>query len=106
VVADSFPIGIDYEKYDKQAADPKTIDREKEYRSSLGDQKLILSVDRLDYSKGIAVRLQFFDLFLQEHPEYREKVSFLMIVVPSRDQVGKYKDLKEEVDLLVAIIPN
>jgi len=104
VVTDSFPIGIDYDKYAGQAAQPDTLSREVEYRTSLGNQKLMLSVDRLDYSKGIPARLEIFDIFLSKYSEYQGKVSLLMVVVPSRDQVDKYKDLKEEVDLLVGRI--
>lgn len=104
VVTDSFPIGIDYNKYARQAAHPQTLSREVEYRTSLGQQKLILSIDRLDYSKGIPARLQIFDIFLERYPEYQGKVSLLMVVVPSRDKVDKYKDLKEAVDLLVGRI--
>ncbi|MCZ6693130.1 MAG: bifunctional alpha,alpha-trehalose-phosphate synthase (UDP-forming)/trehalose-phosphatase, partial [Bacteroidetes bacterium] len=74
------------------------------YRNSLGEIKIILSIDRLDYSKGIPQRLKAFELFLEKYPEFRNNVSFFMIVVPSRDQVGKYKELKEEVDELVGRI--
>jgi trehalose 6-phosphate synthase/phosphatase len=101
---DSFPMGIDYNKYAITAASPKTIDQEIKYRASLGNQKLIISIDRLDYSKGLPKRLEAFEMFLQKYPEYEEKVSIIMIVVPSRDNVGQYKDLKEEVDLLVGRI--
>ena len=104
ITVDSFPMGIDYEKYASAAASPDTLSREVKYRTSLGDHKIILSVDRLDYSKGIPSRLKCFDYFLKEHPEYQGKVSFLMVVVPSRDSVDKYKHLKEEVDLLVGRI--
>ena len=64
----------------------------------------ILSIDRLDYSKGIPQRLRAFDLFLTRHPEFNGKVSLFMVVVPSRDAVAKYKQLKEEIDLLVGSI--
>lgn len=104
IMVDALPMGIDYEKYANAAASPETLAREVRYRTSIGDQKLILSIDRLDYSKGIPQRLRAFEIFLEENPEYREKVSLLMVVVPSRDQVGKYKELKEEVDLLVGRI--
>ncbi|MBL6444816.1 bifunctional alpha,alpha-trehalose-phosphate synthase (UDP-forming)/trehalose-phosphatase [Fulvivirga sp. 29W222] len=104
IAVDSFPIGIDYDKYAASAASPATLSREVKFRTSLGDQKLMLSIDRLDYSKGIPARLQIFDIFLNKHPEYQGKVSLLMIVVPSRDNVEKYKNLKEEVDLLVGRI--
>ncbi|MDH5597601.1 MAG: bifunctional alpha,alpha-trehalose-phosphate synthase (UDP-forming)/trehalose-phosphatase, partial [Cyclobacteriaceae bacterium] len=104
VQVDSFPMGIDYDKYASFSASPETIRQEVKFRTSLGDQKLILSIDRLDYSKGIPARLVIFDLFLRKYPEYKEKVSLILLVVPSRDKVEKYKELKEEVDLLVGRI--
>lgn len=104
VMVDALPMGIDYEKYAQSAAAPDTLAREVRYRTSIGDTRLILSIDRLDYSKGIPQRLQAFDLFLERNPQYLEKVSLIMVVVPSRDSVGKYKELKEEVDLLTGRI--
>ncbi|MEM8565498.1 MAG: bifunctional alpha,alpha-trehalose-phosphate synthase (UDP-forming)/trehalose-phosphatase [Bacteroidota bacterium] len=104
VEVDSFPMGIDYDKYANSSASPETLSREVKYRTSLGGQKLMLSIDRLDYSKGIPARLEIFDLFLEKYPEYVGKVSIMMVVVPSRDTVDQYKDLKEEIDLLVGRI--
>jgi trehalose 6-phosphate synthase/phosphatase len=104
VMVDSFPMGIDYDKYAEAAASPEALEREVHYRISLGDQKLILSIDRLDYSKGIPQRLRAFELFFERYPQYKDKISLIMVVVPSRDQVGKYKELKEEVDRLVGRI--
>lgn len=104
VIVDSFPMGIDYQKYAQAAASPETIEREIRYRTSLGDQQLILSIDRLDYSKGIPQRLKAFERFLEQYPEFKEKVSLVMLVVPSRDKVTKYQELKEDVDLLVGRI--
>ncbi len=104
VMVDSFPMGIDYKKYAEAAASPETIEREKRYRTSLGDQQLVLSIDRLDYSKGLPQRLMAFERFLHEYPEFKEKVSLVMVVVPSRDRVSRYQELKEEVDLLVGRI--
>ena len=104
VMVDALPMGIDYDKYASTASAPDTLAREVRYRTSVGDQKLILSIDRLDYSKGIPQRLKAFELFLERNENYRGKVSCLMIVVPSRDQVPKYKQLKEEIDLLVGRI--
>lgn len=101
---DAFPMGIDYQKYAASAADPSTQEIIADYRSVLGEQKLLLSIDRLDYSKGILQRLAAFDLFLEQHEEHRAKVSLIMIVVPSREQVKEYADLKEEIDTLVGRI--
>src|SRR5690606_11024038 len=73
-------------------------------RSNVGTENIIISIDRLDYSKGIPQRLQAFELFLERYPEFHGKVTLVMLVVPSRDAVEKYKELKEEVDELVGRI--
>ncbi len=101
---DAFPMGIDYQKYAASAKDAATQKIIAKYKTILGEQKLLLSIDRLDYSKGILQRLAAFDLFLQEHEEQRAEVSLIMIVVPSREQVKEYAELKEEVDTLVGRI--
>ncbi len=104
LLVDSFPMGIDYEKYADTADLEEVKKREVVYRSNLIAKKIILSIDRLDYSKGIPQRLQAFELFLERYPEFHEKVTLVMLVVPSRDAVGKYKELKEEVDEFVGRI--
>jgi trehalose 6-phosphate synthase/phosphatase len=104
VMADALPMGIDYDKYAETAVLEETIEREERYRKSIGDAKIILTIDRLDYSKGIPQRLKAFELFLSRYPAFRGKVSMLMVVVPSRDTVPKYKQLKDEVELLVGRI--
>lgn len=101
---DAFPMGIDYQKYAASVVDEATQETIAKYRSILGEQKLLLSIDRLDYSKGILQRLAAFDLFLQEHEQHRSQVSLIMIVVPSREQVKEYAELKEEIDTLVGRI--
>ncbi|RDV14967.1 bifunctional alpha,alpha-trehalose-phosphate synthase (UDP-forming)/trehalose-phosphatase [Pontibacter diazotrophicus] len=104
LLVDSFPMGIDYEKYSSTAATEEVQKREQIYRGNLNAEKVILSIDRLDYSKGIAQRLKAFELFLEKYPEFHERVTLLMLVVPSRDAVEKYKELKEEIDELVGRI--
>ncbi|WP_347156756.1 bifunctional alpha,alpha-trehalose-phosphate synthase (UDP-forming)/trehalose-phosphatase [Pontibacter chitinilyticus] len=104
LLVDSFPMGIDYDKYASTAALEEVKKSEKAYRSNLIAEKIILSIDRLDYSKGIPQRLQAFELFLEKYPDFHEKVTLVMLVVPSRDAVEKYKQLKEEVDELVGRI--
>ncbi|MDN3669700.1 bifunctional alpha,alpha-trehalose-phosphate synthase (UDP-forming)/trehalose-phosphatase [Echinicola jeungdonensis] len=101
---DSFPMGIDYNKFAKSAKSKKTKDVVKKFKELLGNQKLLLSIDRLDYSKGIPQRIKAFDDFLSKNPEYHEKVSMIMIVVPSRAGVKSYIELKEEIDTLVGRI--
>ncbi len=104
VEVDSLPMGIDYDKYAESAKSEQAKEKEVAFRNSLGPQELILSMDRLDYSKGIPGRLKAFDRFLHENPEYIDKVSLFLIVVPSRDRVPSYKALKEKVEFLVGHI--
>src|SRR5207253_5520153 len=104
VLIDAFPMGIDYEKYAKLASEEETIRIAEKYRAAIGTPRIIVSIDRLDYSKGIPNRLYAFEMFLKRYPEFKEKVSLVMIVVPSRDTVEKYKRLKEEIDELVGRI--
>jgi len=112
VKADSFPMGIDYDKFNKAAAKQssrtsKQSDLQKRlslHKKSTPDAKLILSIDRLDYTKGIAKRLNAFKYFLDQYPEYKEKVRLIVLAVPSRSKVPQYKLLKKEVDELVGRI--
>jgi trehalose 6-phosphate synthase/phosphatase len=101
---DSFPMGIDYQRYADAALEKESIKEAKRYRESVGDEQIILAIDRLDYSKALPQRLHAYDLFLTKYPEFRRKVSMLIILVPSRDSVGRYKSLKEEIDKLVGFI--
>lgn len=105
VVVESFPMGIDDTKFnDLVLTNSEVRDNISHLEESFSGIRMILSIDRLDYSKGILQRLQAFDIFLQEHPEYKEKVSLYMIVVPSRDTVTQYKELRDEIDKLVGNI--
>ena len=104
VLVDAFPMGIDYARYAEAAVSAAAQGYERTYREVLRDTQVILSIDRLDYTKGIALRLRAFEGLLLAHPEWIGKVSLLMIVVPSRDQVAEYAALKEEIDELVGRI--
>ena len=104
IEVDALPMGIDYQKYYEVALSEETYARAKKFREDLGDQRFILSVDRLDYSKGIPDRLKAFGQFLEEYPEYQGQVSIILVVVPSRDKVPSYRQLKEEVDEVVGRI--
>jgi len=101
---DAFPMGINYTLYNDTAILPQVQQKAKELKKSFGPHKLILSVDRLDYSKGIIHRLKGFALFLEKHPEYKEKVSMALIIVPSRDKVDRYADLKTKIDETIGSI--
>jgi trehalose 6-phosphate synthase/phosphatase len=104
VVIESFPMGIDDKKFELLTQDEKVIQNRRELKESFEGYKIVLSIDRLDYSKGILQRLQAFDLLLQLHPEHLEQVILYMIIVPSRDTVANYRELKDEIDKLVGNI--
>jgi trehalose 6-phosphate synthase/phosphatase len=103
VNVDMFPMGIDYDKY-AHPEDVEGTEASDKIRELAKKQKLVISIDRLDYSKGIPQRLRAFANFLKQHPEYNGKVTLVMIVVPSRANVPQYKALKEELDTLVGKI--
>ncbi|MEJ6980662.1 bifunctional alpha,alpha-trehalose-phosphate synthase (UDP-forming)/trehalose-phosphatase [Pedobacter sp. P351] len=104
VVIESFPMGIDDKKFESLTSDKRVLDNISELKVSFDKNKIILSIDRLDYSKGILQRLQAYGLLLQNHPEHLEKVILYMIIVPSRDNVANYKELKDEIDKMVGNI--
>jgi len=113
IKVDSFPMGIDYKKFrdaalvqgerkkDNRSDLQKRLD---DHKASAPDTKLILSIDRLDYSKGIAKRINAFEYFLNKYPEYKEKVRLIILAVPSRSNVPQYQLLKKEIDELVGRI--
>ena len=102
---DTFPMGIDYRKFSAAAKNSAVRRRKNEFRDLLGaGRKIILSIDRLDYSKGIPERLRAFDLFLRENPQVKDKAVLILVAVPSRTEVSRYKMLKNEVDNLVGSI--
>lgn len=101
---DAIPIGIDYEKFSQTALSKDTHKEIKSFYGSLSSQQLILSIDRLDYSKGIPQRLYALDRFFEKYSEFQGKVSLILLVVPSRDKVESYMHLKEEIELLVGRI--
>ncbi|TZF82735.1 bifunctional alpha,alpha-trehalose-phosphate synthase (UDP-forming)/trehalose-phosphatase [Pedobacter sp. BS3] len=104
IIAEPFPMGIDNEKFMQLTRNAKVRRQLRALKSSFRECKIILSIDRLDYSKGILQRLHAFDLFLELNPQYLEKVILYMVVVPSRDTVPQYQELHDEIDKLVGNI--
>jgi trehalose-6-phosphate synthase len=93
-----FPVGIDYEKWDKMALDGALAGKVEQVRNEVGSDYLILGADRLDYSKGILERMIAYERFLEKYPEYHEHVCFLQIAVPSRTRVEEYRTLRRALD--------
>jgi trehalose 6-phosphate synthase/phosphatase len=113
IKTDIFPMGIDYEKFynasleqkKRAVKDKSKVQREMEkYILTNPEIKLVISIDRLDYTKGIEKRLQAIDYFLENNPDYTEKITLIMITVPSRAKVAQYQQMKSEVDELVGRI--
>lgn len=104
IKVDAFPIGIDYQKFIAALKEPATKAEIKRIEKHYKDQKIILSVDRLDYSKGIMKRLEAFEMLLQKHPELRGAVSLVIVAVPSRIEVETYKNLRDELEQAIARI--
>jgi len=104
VKVDAFPMGIHYERFSNALYNPEVQKEIKKFKGELKNLKVILSIDRLDYTKGIIQRLEAYDLFLQKNPELREKVSLILVAVPSRTKVEFYRLLKKQVDELVGEI--
>ncbi len=101
---DTFPMGIDYDKYANAVKLEKTQLEIERYKKTIGDVKIMLAIDRLDYSKALVKRLKAFEVFLENYPKYKGKVSMLIILVPSRSTVPQYKALKDGIDLTVGKI--
>jgi trehalose 6-phosphate synthase len=95
--AGAFPIGIDTQAFREAAAKAESVPAVKRFVSTLSQQKLVIGVDRLDYSKGIDERIQSFCAYLGAHPEERGRVTYLQVTPKSRSDVPEYKRIQQEV---------
>jgi trehalose 6-phosphate synthase/phosphatase len=100
----AFPISIDYAAFQRRAASPEVTEKAQELHRLLPERKLILGIDRLDYTKGIPLRLKAFENLLERYPKLRERVSFIQVVVPSREDIPEYHRLRSEIEQLVGHI--
>ncbi|MDN5216714.1 bifunctional alpha,alpha-trehalose-phosphate synthase (UDP-forming)/trehalose-phosphatase [Fulvivirgaceae bacterium BMA12] len=105
VDVDSLPMGIDYDKFAEAVNDAETQKEIERYKKTIREgEKVVLAIDRLDYSKALPKRLKAFDRFLEWYPEYKRKLTLVIILVPSRSTVPQYQSLKDEIDLEVGKI--
>lgn len=98
VRADAFPMGIDYEKFSSSIDTPQVKKEIRRIKKEIKSEKIILSIDRLDFSKGIPLRLDAFDRFLASHPESRGKITLVLVAVPSRSNIASYVALKKQIN--------
>src|SRR6202165_5807659 len=96
-----FPIGIDVEKFARQAAKAVSHPDVSRLRRSLNGEKLAIGVDRLDYSKGLVNRISAFDRMWTLHPSLARTVSLLQIATPSRGAIEAYGNLQNDLAKLV-----
>ncbi|HEX4707585.1 MAG TPA: trehalose-6-phosphate synthase [Candidatus Udaeobacter sp.] len=99
-----FPIGIDFVSFENGAKAETVADKAQQLRSTFPGYQLVLGSDRLDYSKGIPERLRAFRTALELHPELRERIVLIQIVVPSRVEIPRYHEFKDRIDRLVGDI--
>ncbi|MDN7025019.1 bifunctional alpha,alpha-trehalose-phosphate synthase (UDP-forming)/trehalose-phosphatase [Methanoculleus sp. FWC-SCC1] len=104
VRVDMFPMGIDYQQFAEAAESPAVQEEIQKAREQYGDRTIVLSFDRLDYTKGIPLRLEAFDTLLEKKPEYQGNVSLILVAVPSRTAIEQYQALKQQIDELVGRI--
>lgn len=104
VRVETFPMGIDFQKFYGSVSSPEVQTERKELKNVFADCKVILSLDRLDYTKGIVNRLQGYELFLEKNPEWHGKAVMVLIVVPSRSKVEHYQQMKRQIDEVVGRI--
>ena len=104
IKVDTYPIGIDNERFTKQLNTRESQTELAVLEDHYKGQKLIVAIDRLDYSKGIIERMRGFETFLEQHPNLHSKTTLYMIEAPSRTEVQAYKQLRDTVELMVSRI--
>ncbi|MEX2261072.1 MAG: trehalose-6-phosphate synthase [Bryobacteraceae bacterium] len=99
----AFPISIDFEEHSDKASGPEVAEEMVRWKRQLGLRGRVFGVglDRIDYTKGIPDRLRSLDRFLETNPEFRERLVFLQVGVPSRIHIEEYRLLGEEIESLV-----
>jgi len=102
VKADLFPIGVDFEKFHHD--DEKIDEQMRQVKNASSNKKIIFSVDRQDYTKGLMDRLQGYDQFLHDFPNWKEHVVFIQNVIPSRDNIPAYTERKGMLEELISTI--
>jgi trehalose 6-phosphate synthase len=101
---DTFPVGVDVAEMGRLAERAVHSAFVRRFMQSLDGRAMLIGVDRLDYSKGIVARLEAFDRFLNDNPDWRRRVTFLQITPKSRSRIREYSEMEAEVSGLVGRI--
>lgn len=99
-----FPIGINWAGFQATLDSEPFRARKQQFADDYAGKRMVLSVERLDYTKGIPQKLEAIEKYLESNPDRREDVVFILIAVPSREDVGEYAQLKETIELAVSRI--
>lgn len=100
----AFPISIDYAEFSRGSAQPEVAAMSDDLHRQMNGRTIMLGVDRLDYTKGIPDRLAAFRLALERHPDLIGNITFVQVVVPSRDEIPEYAALKHRIESTVSEI--
>lgn len=98
IKVEMFSLGIDFDKFNSAGKNETIANLTNTIKQNFLGKKIIFSVDRLDYTKGITHRLSSFERFLDISPEWRDKVVFIQVVIPSRQVVSKYNERKRMIE--------
>jgi trehalose 6-phosphate synthase/phosphatase len=98
IKAEAFPMGVNFQGFQESSQYPEVKKEIKLFQSAFMDRKTILSVDRLDYTKGIVQRLQGYEKFLNRYASWHGRVILFLIVVPSRIEMEHYQETKRQID--------
>ncbi|KAI9933566.1 hypothetical protein ASPWEDRAFT_53309 [Aspergillus wentii DTO 134E9] len=104
VCADKFIVGIDPQKFIDTLQKPEVQHRIEQLQNTYKDKKVIIGVDRLDYIKGLTQKLKGYDMFLDDHPELKNKIVLIQVAVPSREDVKEYQELETELSTIAGKI--
>jgi trehalose 6-phosphate synthase/phosphatase len=99
-----FPMGVDAHAFDELARDPAIVAAAAAIRDDAGNRRILLGVDRLDYTKGIPRRLLAFERLLAQEPALRDSLRYIQLAVPSREGVDSYQSFRRQVEEAVGRI--
>ena len=100
----ALPLGIDFTGLNKKAQSKEIIGKARDLKKYYSANRLLVAVDRLDYTKGIIQRLQAIDRLLEKHPEYKEEITLVQRIAPSRVHISEYEEMENEIDRTIGDI--
>jgi trehalose 6-phosphate synthase/phosphatase len=100
----AYPIGIDVDHFEALAAQPSVAEQTARWRDSLHGRRIVLGVDRLDYTKGIPQRLLSVERLFERWPSWRERLTFVQLAVPTREKAEEYASYRRDVHELIGRI--